>query len=158
MDYYPLTFAEYDVLHSWTPVGSHIYTGTDIKAEQVFSYASGTVVAVGKEDLLHYCVTVQYDVFNILRYNHLKTVAVGAGDTIQNSALIGTADKFLRFEYATKQQGSSKWPVRVGTQTYWKQDPALLSNIKPVSQGVVQQTILTGSDTVRELSDGRGDG
>ena len=158
MDYYPLTFAEYDVLHSWTPTDPEIYTGTDITADQVFSYASGTVVAVGKEDLLHYCVSVQYDVFNILRYSNLKSVSVGAGDTIQNSALIGTADKFLRFEYATKQQGSSKWPVRIGTQTYWKQDPALLSDIKPVSQGIVQQTILTGSDTVRELSDGRGDG
>ena len=126
MNYYSLTFAEYSVLHSWTPVGSRIYTGTDITADSVYSYASGTVLTVSKEDLLHYCVTIQYDVFNILRYNNLKTVAVGAGETVQNGSLIGTADRFLRFEYATKEQGSSKWPVRVGTQTYWKQDPERL--------------------------------
>lgn len=126
MNYYSLTFAEYSVLHSWTPVGSRIYTGTDITADNVYSYASGTVLTVSKEDLLHYCVTIQYDVFNILRYNNLKTVAVGAGETVQNGSLIGTADRFLRFEYATKEQGSSKWPVRVGTQTYWKQDPERL--------------------------------
>ena len=126
MDYYALTFAEYSVLHSWTPVGSHIYTGTDITADNVYSYASGTVIAVSKEDLLHYCVTVQYDVFNILRYNNLRSVNVGAGETVENGNLIGKADKFLRFEYATKEQGSSKWPVRVGTQTYWKQDPERL--------------------------------
>ena len=126
MNYCSLTFAEYSVLHSWTPVGSRIYTGTDITADNVYSYASGTVLTVSKEDLLHYCVTIQYDVFNILRYNNLKTVAVGAGETVQNGSLIGTADRFLRFEYATKEQGSSKWPVRVGTQTYWKQDPERL--------------------------------
>ena len=126
MNYYSLTFAEYSVLHSWTPVGSRIYTGTDITADNVYSYASGTVLTVSKEDLLHYCVTIQYDVFNILRYNNLKTVAVGAGETVQNGSLIGTADRFLRFEYATKEQGSSKWPVRVGAQTYWKQDPERL--------------------------------
>lgn len=126
MDYYPLTYAEYSVLHSWTPVGSRIYTGTDITADNVFSYASGTVLTASKEDLLHYCVTVQYDVFNILRYCNLKSLNVGAGDVVQNGSLIGSADKFLRFEYATKEQGSSKWPVRVGTQTYWKQDPERL--------------------------------
>lgn len=126
MDYYPLTYSEYSVLHSWTPVGSQIYTGTDITADSVYSYASGTVLTASKEDLLHYCVTVQYDVFNILRYCNLKTLNVGAGDTVQNGSLIGSADKFLRFEYATKEQGSSKWPVRVGTQTYWKQDPERL--------------------------------
>lgn len=126
MDYYPLTYSEYSVLHSWTPVGSQIYTGTDITADNVYSYASGVVLAAGKEDLLHYCVTVQYDVFNILRYCNLKTLNVGAGDTVQNGSLIGSADKFLRFEYATKEQGSSKWPVRIGTQTYWKQDPERL--------------------------------
>lgn len=126
MDYYPLTYSEYSVLHSWTPVGSQIYTGTDITADSVYSYASGVVLAAGKEDLLHYCVTVQYDVFNILRYCNLKTLNVGAGDTVQNGSLIGSADKFLRFEYATKEQGSSKWPVRIGTQTYWKQDPERL--------------------------------
>ena len=126
MNYYSLTFAEYSVLHSWTPVGSQIYTGTDITADSVYSYASGTVLTASKEDLLHYCVTVQYDVFNILRYCNLKTLNVGAGDTVQNGSLIGSADKFLRFEYATKEQGSSKWPVRIGTQTYWKQDPERL--------------------------------
>lgn len=126
MDYYPLTYSEYSVLHSWTPVGSQIFTGTDIIADNVYSYASGTVLTASKEDLLHYCVTVQYDVFNILRYNNLKSVNVGAGDVVQNGSLIGSADKFLRFEYATKEQGSSKWPVRVGTQTYWKQDPERL--------------------------------
>ena len=126
MDYYPLTYAEYSVLQSWTPVGSQIFTGTDITADNVYSYASGTVLTASKEDLLHYCVTVQYDVFNILRYNNLKSVNVGAGDVVQNGSLIGSADKFLRFEYATKEQGSSKWPVRVGTQTYWKQDPERL--------------------------------
>ncbi|MBP5433645.1 hypothetical protein [Ruminococcus sp.] len=127
MDYTPLTFAPYTVLHEWDTDGKLIYTGADITADSVYSYSSGRVIAVGKDtDLFSYSVTVQYDVFNILRYGNLSEIAVGAGDILQEGTLLGKADRFLHFEYATKEQGSSRWPVRVGDQTYWKHDPSEL--------------------------------
>lgn len=96
-------------------------TGICINGDGVYSYTTGTVIAVGHDDD-GYAVSIQYDAFTCLRYTHLLTTTVSAGDQVQSNSFIGYADKFVRFEYATT--AVSNWPVRIGTQTYYKHDPA----------------------------------
>ena len=120
--FYSVSYKDAPLLRDWSTDPKSVYTGVAIPANTVYSYADGVVLAVGYV-APYYCVTVQYDVFNLLRYDHLSSVDVGAGEIVQVGTAIGIADHFVRFEYATKAQNSSKWSVRVGTQTYWKQDP-----------------------------------
>lgn len=120
--FYSISYRDVPLLRNWSTDPKSIYTGVAIPANTVYSYADGVVLAVGYV-APYYCITVQYDVFNLLRYDHLSSVDVGAGEIVQVGTAIGIADHFVRFEYATKAQNSSKWSVRVGTQTYWKQDP-----------------------------------
>lgn len=105
------------------------HTGIDVYGKSVYTYAPGVVLAAGSEDGL-YTVTVQYDAFSCLRYGHLNFVEVGAGDIVQAGSKIGIADKYLHFEYATKEKRNSVWPVRVGSQVYYKQDPALMIGVR----------------------------
>ena len=120
--FYSISYKDIPLLRDWSTDPKSVYTGVAIPANTVYSYADGVVLAVGYV-APYYCVTVQYDVFNLLRYDHLSSVDVGAGEIVQVGTAIGIADHFVQFEYATKAQNSSKWSVRVGTQTYWKQDP-----------------------------------
>lgn len=120
--FYSISYKDIPLLRDWSTDPKSVYTGVAIPADNVYSYADGVVLAVGYV-APYYCVSVQYDVFNLLRYDHLSSVDVGAGEIVQVGTAIGIADHFVRFEYATKAQNSSKWSVRVGTQTYWKQDP-----------------------------------
>lgn len=98
------------------------HTGLDLYANQVYSFTSGVVTSIGK-DKSHYAVTVQYDAQTSLRYLHLKTVSIGAGQIVQQGFNIGIADKYVHFEYVTKNKEDSLWPVRIGTETYYKHNP-----------------------------------
>jgi hypothetical protein len=120
--FYSISYKDIPLLRDWSTDPKSVYTGVAIPADNVYSYADGVVLAVGYF-APYYCITIQYDVFNLLRYDHLSSVDVGAGDVVQVGTILGRAALFVRFEYATKVQNSSKWSVRVGTQTYWKQDP-----------------------------------
>ena len=97
-------------------------TGIDIFGTDVYAYASGVVIAVGKDEDNYYAVTVQYDATRCIRYCHLDTVTVSEGEAIQSSFHVGTAHKYLHFEYITYE--NSMWPVRIGAQTYYKHDPS----------------------------------
>lgn len=150
MDYKAITLSEYSLLHDWSVNGKLIYTGADITADSVFSYSSGIVLAVGKDIHTGYCITIQYDVFNVLRYGHLKSVDVGAGDIVQAGCKLGNADRYVHFEYATKVQNDSKWSVRVGTETYWKQNPHSMQIQQPTPETII------GSATSKETWQGKG--
>lgn len=98
------------------------HTGLDLYANQVYSFASGVVTSIGKSKS-YYAVTIQYDAQTSLRYLHLKTVSIGAGQIVQQGFNIGTADTNVHFEYITKDKKDSLWPVRIGTETYYKHNP-----------------------------------
>lgn len=98
------------------------HTGLDLYANHVYSFTSGVVTSIGKEDS-HYAVTVQYDAQTSLRYLHLKTISVGAGQIVQQGFNLGTADQYVHFEYITKNKKDSLWSVRIGTETYYKHNP-----------------------------------
>lgn len=123
-------------------------TGIDIFGEDVYAYASGVVVAVGKDADNLYAVSVQYSVNSILRYCHLKYSAVSVGDVVQQGFFIGEAHKYVHFEYANNI--TSMWPVRIGTETYYKQNPDTITYAKEI------ETQINGY-TNKELSDGKGE-
>lgn len=96
-------------------------TGVDIYGGSVYSYADGVVVAVGRDadDLVS--VIVQYDAYSCLQYCHMAMSMVEAGDVVQAGFALGVTHGYVHFEYLTKEE--SRWPVRVGTETYYRQNP-----------------------------------
>ena len=120
--FYDITQSDVDILKDWSVDSEYVHTGIDIPSENVYSLTTGVVLAVGQSDK-YYCVTIQYDVNNLLRYDHLESVDVGAGQVVQAGTVIGKAYQFVHFEWATHEQRSSKWSIRIGCQTYWKQNP-----------------------------------
>lgn len=98
------------------------HTGLDLYTNQVYSFASGIVISIGKNKS-HYAVTVQYDAQASLRYLHLRTVSIGVGQIVQQGFNLGMADRYVHFEYITKNRDDSLWPVRIGTETYYKHNP-----------------------------------
>lgn len=98
------------------------HTGLDLYTNQVYSFASGIVISIGKNKS-HYAVTVQYDAHASLRYLHLSTVSIGVGQVVQQGFNLGMADRYVHFEYITKNRDDSLWPVRIGTETYYKHNP-----------------------------------
>lgn len=110
-----LWYAQYGGYHS----------GIDITAETVYSYASGVVLQVGADEQFK-AITIQYSSNIILRYLHMDNVLVKPGQVVYSGQEIGTAHKYVHFEYASRVQGTSMWPVRIGAITYYKQNPELV--------------------------------
>lgn len=134
------------------------HTGIDLYTNNVYSYASGVVTSIGRDDR-YVAVTIQYDIFTSLRYLHLNSATVVVGQIVQSGFNIGTADKYVHFEYATKNKGSSLWAVRVGTETYYKQNPDELQNISAVSSeanNTASIDTFTTKEMVAEFWNGKG--
>lgn len=104
-------------------------TGIDVFCDRVYSYINGVVLAVGSDGAGYYSVTIQYDAISCLRYTRLKSALVNPDDIIQAGFAIGEVNKYFRFEYITRNKGSSLWSVRVGTETYYKQDPVKMFGV-----------------------------
>ena len=79
--FYGITQSNAEILKDWSVEPYNVHTGIDIPSESVFSLTSGVVLAVGQVNK-HYCVTIQYDVNNLLRYDNLSSVSVGAGESV----------------------------------------------------------------------------
>ena len=127
--FYQINLSDREVRLPWIGSDKHklykehgFHTGIDLYAYGVYSLCNGVVTSVGN-DGKHYAVTVQYNAFASLRYLHLKEPSVDAGQIVQQGFSIGTADKYVHFEYVTREKGDSNWPVRIGTETYYKHDP-----------------------------------
>lgn len=98
------------------------HTGCDIVADSVYSVCTSVVVNIAKEKNNTFIVTAQYDSDRCVRYGNLSELAVKLGQPIVDGQLVGHAAKSVHFEYCVKSQ-QSKFPFRVGSQTYYKIDP-----------------------------------
>ena len=110
-----------DERSSWYRTLHGYNTGCDIIASEVYSACFGVVIQVGHTT--QYTVTVQYDANSCVRYANLTDVDVSPGEPITTGRLIGHADEFVRVEYATQSTEFTRWPVHIGTETYYKVDP-----------------------------------
>ena len=112
--------------HSWFKQYGGYHTGVDIEGLEIYSYQSGVVTQIGNMDNNLYAIVVQYTASTSLRYANMSSLFVKQGDVISQGQLIGIAKKFVHFEYLTRDKGTSEWSVRVGSITYFKQNPELI--------------------------------
>lgn len=106
---------------------SRYYPAINLEADHVYSICSGVVVDIGLTDDTLYTVTVQYDQNRSVRYGNIQDVYVNLGNTIRIGDIVGMANKYVIFEYITISEDGSMWPVRIYTETYYKQDPTPLA-------------------------------
>ena len=120
-------------------------TGLEVKAHEVYSVCPGKVISVGYTVDSLYSVTVLVNRKQAVRYTNLLITNVEIGDEIKFRTRVGVADKFVRFEYCTSTH-VSKWPVRIKSLTFYKNDPVGLL------KGDVKLEI-----TVHDVKQARGD-
>lgn len=109
----------------WYSIYGGYHDGIDIEAKSVHSICQGVVLFIGQEydDNNLYEISIQYDADCCLRYCHLSSVIVNKGDAVYSGSMIGEAKDFVHFEYVSIPKNNSIWPVRIGSQTYYKHNP-----------------------------------
>lgn len=98
------------------------HTGCDIAAENIYSVCNAVVINIAKQREGTFIVTAQYNKDKCVRYGNLSRLDVKLGQPIMDGQLVGKAAKSVHFEYCVKYE-TSKFPFRVGSQTYYKLDP-----------------------------------
>ena len=101
------------------------HTGLDIVAENLVAAYRGRIVYIGNETSGRTVVLQTGSSFCVC-YKHLKTVTVNLNDLLEKYYVVGIADKYVHVEVYTKDK--SIWPVRIGNDTWYKQDANLLFN------------------------------
>lgn len=132
--YSPITQSNTDILVPWidnvndkwykTYGGYH--TGIDIKGKFIYSYGSGVVKILNKNENNMYTVVIKHDNTNIFAYSHLSDVVLSIDEGIEDGTLIGMCDEFVHFEHSYAKGQDNRWPVRVDSTTYFKQNPSLV--------------------------------
>lgn len=98
-------------------------TGYDIFCSEVHNVAYGQVVYIGYEPDGTFTVNVKSNSGEILRYGNLRKVNIRTGQYAKEGESIGNVKEYVHFEYCTRWQGTSIFPVRVNSYCYYKQDP-----------------------------------
>lgn len=101
-------------------------TGVDIKHDgPVYNGYKGVVVFVGQDLDGRWCVSIQIDSKQILRYTHLKSELVSPNDAVDGGVQLGEADGYVRIEYCTSDTSilDADKVVRINGCTYFKIDP-----------------------------------
>ena len=93
-----------------------------IQCEQVFNVAHGQIVYIGTSEGRAF-VNVKCNPSEVLRYGNLKELNCAQSYYATVGAQLGTADDYVIFEYCTRWQGESNYPVRINGYTFFKQDP-----------------------------------
>lgn len=121
-----LTHTNAELIQQWDVSNFKSYhTGIDIIADKVYAISSGVVIELDEGTDGRYTITIQYNKDIVLRYMNLKSVYVRFGQIIPNGTLLGTADKYLHFEYATTSY--SLWAVRISDLQFYKHDPYFIA-------------------------------
>lgn len=112
-------------------------TGVDIKHDgPVYNACKGVVVFVGQDIDRRWCVNVQIDSKQIIRYSHLKAEYVSPNDAILDGVKIGDADEWVRIEYCTSDTTllDADKVVRINGCTYFKMDPySIVTGVTPIT-------------------------
>lgn len=95
-------------------------SGCEITCNRVYSLCRGVVTFIGTTT--YPSVTVQYTSDLSITYAHLSSVTVELGSAVDKRQQLGVADSYVRVE-ALLEGPSKIWPVRIGANQYFKQDP-----------------------------------
>lgn len=110
------------IIRKWTTTVPYV-TGYDIATSAAYSVTYGKVVYVGQETDGTFTINVKVNDNEILRYGNLSGTYVGGGSSVSPRTKLGDAIKYVHFEYLTRWQGNTNFPVRVNQYLYFKQDP-----------------------------------
>ena len=126
------------------------HTGVDLSASNVFSLYDGTIVSIGSTSQGH-SVIIQTGVSLCICYKYLQVPKeLMEGDTVSAGQQLGTVDKYVHVELLTKTK--SNWPVRIGRDTWYKNDiTSLIEDSKSASY--VAQPIYFSDMGIFETSD-----
>lgn len=96
--------------------------GINLSAEKIYNLFDGTIVRINNVAKGKIIIVNTSDKFCI-SYMYLSDVpnTLSEGDTIVNGTYLGDVYKYVHVEYLTNTQ--SKWPVRIGSRTFYKTDP-----------------------------------
>ena len=87
----------------------------------VHSMCRGVVVFVG--DAAYRSVIVQYDSSTCLTYGNLDEISVSLNQSVDSGTVLGSAVDKVYVELLKSEGDSHVWPVRIGANEYFKQDP-----------------------------------
>lgn len=116
-------------LNTWSSKPPY-YTGIRLSASSAYTPCDCVVVYVGQSDNKTMTVIIQYDSNIALKYDNLFTCEVSQGDALEEGSLIGRCNKYLHFELLTSVALNSEWDVKVGSLTYYKQNPQMIAEGK----------------------------
>lgn len=119
ISYSMLSFDPIEIITPW----SSKHLGVDVKTDDVCTMCNGVVVSVLKDGDGLFGVTIQYDGEHLFRYMHLKDINVELNDALQMRYRIGHAHKYVHVELLSRSTGDKHFPVRIGSNTFYKQDP-----------------------------------
>lgn len=108
-----------DIVNIWR-TDPEVFTGVEIRTIDVFSICTGRVIEILNNSGI-YIVTVQFSSKLCFRYCNLKSVVYSTNSIVRKGSLIGKAHDTVKVECITTSE--SIWPVRVGSLTYYKEDP-----------------------------------
>lgn len=162
IDWCPITRQAASILYpyidsnqsGWYNIYGGLHDGIDIVAKSVHSICQGVVLFIGQNmDNHKYEITVQYDADRCLRYCNIAVVYVNSGDAVIEGQLLGDVEDFVHFEYTSRPKNESVWPVRVGTQTYYKHDPEEYADgrITLLNSSLTDMTTITSADELPSI-------
>ena len=109
-----------DIISGWKSTIPY-HTSIDVKTDNVYNISNGVVIEVVYDK--HYIVNVQLSSEYSVRYSHLLSTNVKAGDLVASEDLIGKANKYVSVELCQFSQSSGLFPVYINTLKYYKIDP-----------------------------------
>lgn len=95
------------------------HTGVDLEGVFVHSLYDGTVVHVGSSESGR-SVIIQTGSSFCMCYKHLESCNVSVGNSVSQGDQIGQTDAYVHVECLEHKY--SAWPVRIGRDTWYKQD------------------------------------
>lgn len=125
----------YENLYQYSP-------WVDITGHTAYTMYSGLVVYV-ENTYSEKTVIVQTGDNFCVSYGHLSSILVEDGTNLGVLYTIGKFDDYLRLELLTKTE--SKWPVRIGNETWYKDDPykLLYGSMQNDTQAGYEETLRT---------------
>ena len=99
------------------------HPGIDIYGKDIYAICSCVCTFTGYNEDDGYVIIVQYDRERSFRYCNLTDIYVRSGQLIEVGTLIGRCKEYVHFEFLSRDE--SRWPVRIGQQIHYKNDPYL---------------------------------